>query len=793
MNTPRYAARFFREFGRSCAVVAFAAALGPVSSAVFVESSAAYAQASARFSRVDVSGNQRIASDTVRAIAGISAGTRVTPAQINGAVQNLYDSGLFESVDVRPEGGRLVIDVAEYPTINEISIEGNRRIKDEDLIGLVGSVPRRAYSPLQAEADTLAITNAYAAAGRLAARVEPKIIRRSDNRVDLVFEVREGRVVEVNRIGFTGNRTYSDRRLRSAIDSKQAGIFRAFVRRDTFIPERLEFDKEKLRNFYLKRGYIDANVVSSTADFARERNSFGVNFQVQEGQQYRFGELSITSPEPDVDVDAYQKAMKLKTGNVYNPEQVNTTLERMDVVAAEQGLPFVQAQPRVTRNDDTRTLDIEFELVRGRKLFIERIDIEGNSDTLDRVIRREFESIEGDPFNARKVQQAADRIRALGLFANVDVQTREGSGPDQVVIDVNVEEQPTGTLGFGLGYGTDDGLAGNVTLTEDNFLGRGQSIGLTISTTSDNRQFSFNFTEPKLYDRDLALGLNLSYATTNDDNLTYNTKRFLFQPSLSFPIGEYSRLTPSLIFASDRVTADTEASPLIAAENGSRTTTAIGLGYSYDRRNSPINPTSGFIFQIEQTLAGGGGDNSYYKAVANAKTYRSMFNEELVLSAEVEGGFLKSFGGGTTSIIDRFQLGGNNLRGFEAFGIGPRVVSADPANPGTNYDEALGGNFYALARLEASFPIGLPEEYGIYGGVFFDVGSVWGLDRTTATSGGNTVTAASSGFEVRSAIGVSIFWDTALGPLRFNFAKPIEYVRGVDRTENFNFTIDTRF
>ena len=793
MNTPRTAERLIREFGRSCAVVAFAAVLSPVSSAIFVDSSAAYAQASARFSRIDVSGNQRIASDTVRAIAGISAGTRLTPAQINGAVQNLYDSGLFESVDVRPERGRLIIDVAEFPTINEISIEGNRRLKDEDLIGLVGSVPRRAYSPLQAEADTLAITNAYAAAGRLAARVEPKIIRRSDNRVDLVFEVREGRVVEVNRIGFTGNRIYSDRRLRRTIDSKQAGIFRAFVRRDTFIPERLEFDKEKLRNFYLKRGYIDATVLSSSADFARERNSFGVNFQVQEGQQYRFGELSISSPEPDVDVDAYSKAMKLQTGNVYNPELVNTTLERMDIVASEQGLPFVQAQPRVTRNDDTRTLDIEFELIRGRKLFIERIDIEGNSDTLDRVIRREFESIEGDPFNARKVQEAADRIRALGHFARVDVQTREGSGPDQVVIDVNVEEQPTGTLGFGVGFGTDDGLAGNVTLTENNFLGRGQSIGLAISTTSDNREFSFNFLEPKLYDRDLALGFNLSYRTTDDDSLTYNTRRIFFSPSLSFPIGEYSRLSTSLVFASDRVTADTSSSPLIQAENGSNSSAGIGLGYTYDRRNSPVDPTAGFIFSFDQTLTGLAGDNKYYKAVANAKAYRSLFNEEVVLSAELEGGFLKSFGGGTTSIIDRFQLGGNTLRGFESFGIGPRVVDADPANPGSNYDEALGGNFYALARLEASFPIGLPEEYGVYGGLFFDVGSVWGLDRTTATAGGNTVNASSSSFEVRSAIGVSLFWDTALGPLRFNFAKPIDYVEGVDKTESFNFTIDTRF
>jgi outer membrane protein insertion porin family len=794
MNTSAISVRALRELKKSCAVLALAAVVSPSYSMIFVQKSAAYAQASAQFSRVDVSGNQRIDANTIRTIAGISPRVRVTPGQINGALQALYDSGLFETVDLRPEGGRLVIEVAEHPTINEISIEGNKRLKDEDLIGLVGSVPRRAYSPSQAEADTAAIVDAYAAAGRLAARVTPKIIRRSDNRVDLVFEVREGRVVEVNRISFTGNRKYSDRRLRSAIDTKQAGLFRALVRKDTFIPERLEFDKEKLRNFYLKRGYIDADVLSSSADFARERNSFGVNFQVQEGQQYKFGELSITTSEADVNTDDFAQALKIATGQVYNPEIVNTTLERMDVVAAVKGIPFLQAEPLVTRNDDTRTLDIEFNLARGQKLFVERIDIEGNSDTLDRVIRREFELIEGDPFNARKVRIAADRIRALGLFKTVDVQTREGSGPNQVVIDVNVEEQPTGTLGFGIGVGSDEGVSGNITLTEDNFLGRGQAVALSISTTADNRQFTFSFKEPHLFDRDLAAGIAFSYRTTNDDNLAYNTKRLSIRPSLEFPIGEFSRLETSLLFARDQILPDASSSPLIQAEEGTRVTTALGLNYSYDRRNSPVDPTSGFIFRIDNTIAGLAGDNKYFKAVANAKAYRSAFNEEVVFSVEAEGGFLQAFGGGTTSIVDRFQLGGNTLRGFESFGIGPRDVG-DDANPptGGKFDDALGGNFYALARLEASFPIGLPEEYGIHGGLFYDVGSVWGLDRTTATVGTLTSNASSERFKLRSAIGVSLFWDTALGPLRFNFAKPLTYEKGVDRTETFNFTVDTRF
>ncbi|WP_188676117.1 outer membrane protein assembly factor BamA [Neptunicoccus cionae] len=787
MKTSQMSVRMKRNLKLGGAALALGVAAVPMNSVISLQSSMAYAQATARFSRVDVSGNQRIAADTVRSIAGVSAGVNVTPGQINTAVQNLYASGLFETVEVRPEGGRLVIDVAEYPTINAVAIEGNRRLKDEDLIGLVGSTPRRAYSPAQAEADTQALTNAYAQAGRLAAKIEPKIIRRSDNRVDLVFEVREGRVIEVNRISFTGNRKYSDRRLRGALETKQAGLFRTLVRKDTFIPERLDFDKEKLRNFYLKRGYIDAQVLSSSADFARERDSFGVNFQVQEGQQYRFGKLTLSSPEQDVNIEDYRSAMKVNEGRVYNPELVNTTLERLDVISAQLGLPFVQARPNVTRNDDTRTLDINFELARGQKRFVERIDIEGNSNTLDRVIRREFETVEGDPFNARKVQEATDRIRALGYFANVDVQTRQGSAPDQVVIDVNVEEQPTGSLGFGVGFGTDSGLSGSITLTEDNFLGRGQQVGVTISTTSDEREYSFTFTEPKMFDRDLSGTMTLSYQTTDDDDLTFNTSQILIRPSLEFPIGESSSLETSLQFASNEVIPDSDSSPLIRAEEGKKSSFGVGLGYTFDRRNSPVDPTAGFIFSIDQTLAGFAGDDKYYKAIANAKAYRSIFNEEVVLSAEIEGGYLKGLGGNTTSIIDRFQLGGNSLRGFESYGIGPRDVSLDGS--GESYDAALGGNFYAVARLEASFPIGLPEEYGIYGGLFLDMGSLWGLDTTSA--GGST--ASSSDFELRSAIGVSLFWDTALGPLRFNFAKPIDYVEGVDKTESFNFTIDTRF
>lgn len=783
-----WATGLVRGMNKTCVTLGAALFLTVGSLAVLPEGQTAFAQSTTVVRSLKVEGNQRIASDTIASIAGLPTGQRVTAGQVNRAVQNLYDSGLFETVDVQQSGGTLVIAVSEWPTVSRISIEGNRRIKDDDLLPLIGSVPRRAYSPSQAEADAIAMSEAYAAAGRLAAEITPKIIRRSDNRVDLVFEVREGRVVEVNRINFTGNRKYSDRRLRRAISTKQAGIFRQLVRRDTFIPDRIEFDKERLRDFYLNRGYIDAEVISSSVNLQRERAGFGVNFQVREGQQYSFGELTITSAEADVDPDEFYRELRIRPGSTYDPRQVNTTLERLDVLAAQKGLNFVQAEPRVTRNDDSRTLDIEFQLVRGQRLFIERIDIEGNSQTLDRVIRREFEVVEGDPFNRRKVQEAADRIRALGFFARVDVDSREGSAPDQVIIDVNVEETTTGTLGFGLGYGTDDGLSGNVTLSEDNFLGRGQQLSFTISTASENRNLAFSFTEPRLFDRELLGGLSAYYTTIDLDDVQYSIRRAGFVPRVGFPLGEYADIELSYLVENVKIDVDAGASPLFAREAGSQTASGIGINYSYDRRNSPIDPTAGFVFNFDQTITGLGGDSKYYKAVGRAKYFTSFFNEELVLSAELEGGLVKAFGGGETRVSERFLLGGSRFYGFEASGIGPRDTTTLDTN-GNAINAPLGGNIYAIARLEASFPVGLPEEYGIYGGVFLNMGSVWDLD--TVTAGG--VTAASADFDLRSSIGISIFWDTAIGPLRFNFAKPIDYVRGVDKLETFNFSVNARF
>jgi len=369
-----------------------------------------------RFTSVQISGNQRVDAATILSYAGISRGQTLSAAELNDAYQHIVDSGLFEEVDLQPRGGTLTIKVREYPTINVISIEGNKRLKDADLMKIIRSKSRHVYSPSVAEADAAAITDAYRQAARYAASVTPKIIRRSENRVDLVFEVVEGRVTEIERLGFVGNRAFSDRRLRRVLATKQAGLLRAIIKRDTFIADRIQFDRQVLRDFYLSRGYVDFQILSVTSELARKRNGFFITFKIHEGQKYQFGKITTVSDLDGIDPEEFQKASKIRPGMTYTPTAVDNTITRMERLALKKGLDFIRVEPHVTRNDRDLTLDVEFAVTKGPRVFVERIDIEGNATTLDRVIRRQFRTVEGDPFNPREIRDASERIKALGFF-----------------------------------------------------------------------------------------------------------------------------------------------------------------------------------------------------------------------------------------------------------------------------------------------------------------------------------------------------------------------------------------
>lgn len=753
---------------------------GATASAAFL--SPAYAQVYS-FSNVVIEGNQRVDAATILNYAGISRGQEVSAAALNDAYQRIANSGLFETVELVPQGSTLVIRVQEYPIVNVINFEGNRRLKDEQLAELVQSQSRRVYSPSLAESDAAAIAEAYRVAGRLAANVTPKIIRRSDNRVDLVFEISEGRVVENERVSFVGNRAFSDRRLRQVLATKQAGLLRTFIQRDTFVAERLELDKKMLTDFYQSRGYIDFQVTDASAEISRERDATFVTFTVREGLAYSIGNVTVVSEVEGVDAAAYEEVARIRTGQTYSPLLIDNNITRMETLALKQGLNFVRVEPRVTRDERNQAVDIEFAIVRGERVFVERIDIEGNATTLDQVIRRQFRTVEGDPLNPREIRQSAERIRALGFFSDAQVNAEPGSAPDQVVVNVDVEEQPTGSLSFGLSYSVANGTGFNIGFSERNFLGRGQSLSLSLNSGTDNQNSSFSFTEPALLGRDLSFTLGAYYRTSENDNADYDTRNIGVTTGIGFPLGEQSNLNLKLRLSEDKlenVTADSSAILQLEDDEPALRTFSLGYAYEYDTRVTGLNPKGGVLLRFGQDYAGLGGDTNYIETTALALAETKVWNEEVTIRAIFEGGAITSLGDNVTRVTERY-FGNGKIRGFEPNGIGPRDLNAPN-------EDALGGNLFAVARFEADFPLGLPEEYGITGGAFLDVGSVWSLDNTLGTGG----VEVDDSFIPRATLGLSVFWTTPIGPLRFNFSHALKK-EDYDKEQQFDLTISTRF
>ena len=740
--------------------------------------SSAVAQ-SFRFTSIEIEGNNRIEFGTILAQAGIAENQSLSAAELNDAYQALVASGLFESVEISPSGSRLKIVVVERPTINRITFEGNSKIKSNVLTELVSSQQGRVFNPLAVERDASAITAAYSEKGRIAASITPKIIRRSDNRVDLVFEIVEGGRVEVERLTFVGNAQFSDARLRRILETKQAGIFRFLVQRDTFVSDRVAFDRRVLTDFYQSRGYVDFRVLDVETELTRDRGSYFLTFIVEEGQQFDFGNVSVRSEYPGVGADEYAKILRIKSGDLYSPTDIDNEIARLEILATDNQLDFLRVEPVVTRNAEDLTLDVELVLKRGDRVFIERIDIEGNTSTLDKVIRRQFDAVEGDPFNPREIREAANRIRALRFFATDDVSARAGSASDKMVIDVSLQERATGNVSFGGNYNTASGISAVATYKETNFLGRGQALDFSFQKGESNTRFSFDFAEPALMGQNTRFGLSMGRFQTDNENALYDTAITSFSPSLGFAIADDARLNLRYRLAAEDLTdVDGSASAVVVNEAlaGQLTTSALGYALTYDNRSSGLNPDAGILVRLDQEYAGVGGDNNYLKTSAQATAQTTIADDRITLKATLEGGLL-NYATGNSRVTDRFFMGSQVMRGFAPNGIGPRDDTTG---------DALGGNRFAVARLEAQFPLGLPEEYGITGGVFYDAGSLWDVGETF----GETINY--NDFTLRQVVGASIFWDTPIGPLRFNWTEALSKQTG-DIEQGFELTVSAEF
>lgn len=725
--------------------------------------------------RVQVEGNQRIEDETVRSYMSLRQGDAITEAEIDRSLKALFATGLFSDVTIRRAGNDLVVNVVENPIINRLAFEGNKRIDDEALSAEVQLRPRQVYSRARIQSDVQRIIDVYRRAGRFSVSVEPKVVQLPQNRVDLIFEVEEGPVTGIRKITFIGNRHFSDRKLRSEIATKEDRFYRLFTSADKYDPDRLGVDRVLLRRLYLRNGFVDFRVVSAVAELSTDREDFFVTITVDEGDRFRVGETDVRTAIRDLEDSQLMELVVLETGKFYDAEKVSETVQAIAFEAGRLGFAFVNIQPDLSINRETRIVDVTFVVNEAQRIFVERINITGNSRTLDKVVRREFRLVEGDAFNAALLQRSRQRIRALGFFEAVEMTQDPGSEPDKTVINVNVREQSTGELTFGAGFSSDQGVLADIGIRERNLLGRGQDLRASVTLSGRSQEIDLSFTEPFFLDRDLAAGFDLFRKTADQQReSSFDSRAVGFALRAGFPITELLRQSVNYTLRSDSIgNIGPNASRFVRGQEGTSITSSIGHILTLDTRDDRISPTEGFIVRLEQTVAGIGGNKHYLR---NRLSYAVFFPlaENWTVSFRAVDGYIVGLGEDVT-ISDRFFLGGNDFRGFRSGGVGPRDQASG---------DALGGNLFYVGTVELKFPVGLPSEIGLLGRVFSQAGSLARVDES-----GPGLSDVGS---VRVTAGFGVAWSSPFGPIQVDWATALKK-EDFDETQAIFLSFGTRF
>lgn len=727
---------------------------------------------------IRVDGAQRIEPATVRSYLSVAPGDPFDPDRVDQSLKALYATGLFADVSLDRSGDVLVVKVQENPIINRIAFEGNKRIEDDKLQAEIQLRPRVVYTRTRVQTDVQRIIDIYRRQGRFAVTIEPKIIKLDQNRVDLVFEINEGPRTGVRSITFVGNEHFSDGTLRSEVSTKESTWWRFLSSDDSYDPDRITYDRELLRRYYLREGYADFRVVSAVAELTPEREDFLITFTIEEGERYKFGKIDIKSNLKALDPETLKGVLTSSEGDWYNAQSVEDTITKLTAAVGDLQYAFVDIRPRITRNRDNLTIDVTYEINEGPRVFVERIDVNGNIRTLDKVIRREVLVAEGDPFNATKLRRSEQRIKDLGFFESAQITTADGSAPDRTVVNVDVKEQSTGEIALGAGFSTSDGVLGDFSIRERNFLGRGQDLRLGATLSTRRQEYDLSFTEPYFLDRDLSAGVDLFRISRNyQDEASYNEHNTGFSLRLGFPLTEHLRQRVYYQLTSTRIenVPDT-ASIYIRNEEGSHVTSLIGQELTYDRRNSRLAPTDGYYVRLVTDLAGLGGTSKFFRTRFGGGYYLPLASDDVVLSTTGEIGYIVGVNGKDVRVSDRFFLGGDTLRGFRTAGVGPRDLRTS---------DALGGREYARGSVEVSFPLGLPEEFGLKGHAFTDAGVLTESD----IKNDSMVTDDTS---IRVSMGTGVSWKSPFGPIRIDLAMPLKK-ESYDRREVFRFSFGTRF
>ena len=728
-------------------------------------------------SQIEVEGTQRVEPQTVLSYLDLKVGDPMTRDSLNRALKRLFATGLFADVTLRQRGEALVVEVAENPVINEIAFEGNDRIEDAELLAEIQMRPRQVFTRTKVQNDVSRLYQVYRRNGRFASSIEPKIIRLEQNRVNLVFEVDEGDVTNVESIRFVGNRRFSDDRLRSEITTKESAWYRFISSSDQYDPDRLAFDQELVRRFYFSQGYADFEMVGAVAELSNDRSDFFVTFTVDEGKRYKFGNIAIDSKLRNFDSDQLNIHLDpLKEEKWYNATEVQKTVDRITDALGDLQYAFVTVRPQSDKKRDDGLVDVVFQINEAPRTFVERINVNGNIRTLDKVVRREMNLVEGDPFNRSKLQRSEQNIRNLDFFETVDVQVKPGSAPDKTVVDVDVAEKSTGELSIGAGFSTNDGPLADLRIRERNLLGKGQDLLFSTTIAGERTEFNMAFTEPHFLDRDLSAGIDAFHVTRDfQDESSYDQRRTGGGLRLGYPLSERWRQTWRYRAERNEITdVKSGASRFIREQEGERDTSAISQRLAYDSRDSTIFPTDGWFLWLDTEVAGLGGDAKYIMGRTGGSYYYPIA-DKWVLNILGETGAIEGYSDTDVAINERFFIGGNTLRGFEQGGIGPRDISTN---------DSLGGNYFYRGTAELSFPLGLPDALGILGHAFSDAGSLFELDST-----GSQIADEQS---IRATVGLGLSWRSPFGPVRVDFATPIAE-EDFDETEAFRFNFGTRF
>ena len=741
---------------------------------------------------VEVRGTQRIDADTVRSYMLIQPGDAYDSDRADRSLRSLFATGLFGDVQIARDASRLIVTVVENPVVNRVAFEGNRRLTDDTIRPEVQMRSRGVFTTQLAQADRQRILDLYARRGRFAARVEPKIITLDQNRVDVVYEITEGDAALVSRINFVGNRSYSDTRLRDIVVTREQAFYRFFSTSDTFDPDRLNFDRELLRRYYLRNGFADVEIGNASAELAPDRSSFFITYNITEGPRYRFGAITVNSAFPALDTAALRARLEMRSGDWYDGDLVERSAQTLADAANLRGFPFVDVQPQVERNRENNTIAITFQVNEAPRVFVERIDITGNTRTQDRVIRREFRLAEGDAFNAAQIRRSRDRIRNLGYFADVQVTSQPGSAPDRAVLNTQVAERATGEVSVGGGFSTDAGFLADFGLRERNLLGTGLDARFNGTIAQRRSQVDISITDPAFLDRNLAAGADIFLVQRNLQNIAnYSERRVGFALRAGYEFNERLRQNWSYSLVDRNVyNIASNASPFIREQAGRTLLSQISQTLTYDARDNIIQPSRGYFVRWGLDVAGLGGDVAYARNRVDGALYlpleRLIGDPDYVLTLSASVGHLAPFndrrafnpllgtGGERDRIVDRFFLGGENLRGFAIAGVGPRDV---------NTRDSLGGRLLWTSSAELRYPLPVPAELGLIGRAFVDAG---------ALSQGPTGPSIFSNSSPRVAAGLGISWRSPFGLINVDLARAVAKQR-FDETQVFRFGFGTRF